>query len=98
MWDGFAFLSEYLSLTCPYQGVQAGSIFVDDEATRYITDQIESGGVNGQVDTDAVCARFIAQNKPHFTGKEGDVSLKVGKRELQCPSINIQRGHMKIPG
>ncbi|KAF8602936.1 hypothetical protein BDV93DRAFT_581066 [Ceratobasidium sp. AG-I] len=78
--------------------VQAGSIFVDTEAKCHIERQIAIGGIGAHVDIDAVCSQFNTHIKPHFTGQEGDLSVKVGKREVKCPLINVQRGHMKIPG
>lgn len=78
------------------EGVQAGSIFVDDAAVRYIRQQIESEEESVHIDADCAYAEFISRVKPHFIGTEEYLTVKVGKRNFHRPTLNIQGGRMRL--
>lgn len=85
-------LQEIKSSSC----IQAGSIFVDDAAVRYIRQQIESEEESIHIDADCAYAEFITRVKPHFVGTEDYLTVKVGKRNFNRPTLNIQGGRMRL--
>ncbi|KAG9097686.1 hypothetical protein FRC06_007290 [Ceratobasidium sp. 370] len=88
-------LEEIKSSAC----VQAGAIFVDDAAERYLRLQFENAGLD-EDDVDTYTRdgldHFISFVKPNFNGTEETLDIKVGKRKLNLPSINVQGGRMKL--
>lgn len=80
-------------------GIQAGSIFVDDAASRYISGIISRAANSGNsidIDKDEALHDFSNYVKPSFTGTEDTLSLKVGSRRLNRPQLSINGGRMKL--
>jgi len=82
--------------------IQAGAIFVDEAVECYLsqqlgsTEDLDEGEVESHV-KDGL-EEFINFTKPNFDGTEGILNIKVGKRKLNMPSINISGGRMKLAG
>ncbi|KAG8739930.1 hypothetical protein FRC10_004991 [Ceratobasidium sp. 414] len=88
-------LEEIKSSAC----IQAGAIFVDDAAEQYLREQFEDAGLDDDdVDTYTKDGldHFTSFIKPNFNGTEETLDIKVGKRKLNLPSINVQGGRMKL--
>ncbi|KAF8597350.1 hypothetical protein BDV93DRAFT_596755 [Ceratobasidium sp. AG-I] len=90
-------LNEVKSSAC----IQAGSIFVDDEASSYINRLISranSSGDSVDIDTEEALHDFSRYVKPSFNGTEDSLSLKVGNRRLNRSQMGISGGRMKLTG
>ncbi|KAF8597346.1 hypothetical protein BDV93DRAFT_596743 [Ceratobasidium sp. AG-I] len=88
-------LHEVKSSAC----IQAGSIFVDAKAERYIKRLIgraSASGDNIDVDTEHARREFSMHVKPGFSGSEESLSVKVGNRRLNRPQMGIGGGRMKL--
>lgn len=80
-------------------GIQAGSIFVDDAAGRYINILISRAATSGSsVDIDVEEALYDFSNyvKPSYIGTEESLTIKVGARRLNRPEMGITGGRMKL--
>ncbi|KAF8597354.1 hypothetical protein BDV93DRAFT_499702 [Ceratobasidium sp. AG-I] len=90
-------LKEVKSSAC----IQAGSIFVDQAAESFIRSRLEGKELDEE-DIEAYVKdgmeHFTNIVKPNFTGAEPVLDIKIGKRRLNIPSINVQGGRMKLAG
>ncbi|KAG9119606.1 hypothetical protein FRC07_005309 [Ceratobasidium sp. 392] len=88
-------LKEIKSSAC----IQAGAIFVDDAAERYLRQRLESAGLD-EDDVDAYLKdgleHFASFIKPNFNDSEDVLDIKIGKRKLNIPTIGVQAGRLKL--
>ncbi|KAG8751489.1 hypothetical protein FRC11_009324 [Ceratobasidium sp. 423] len=79
--------------------VQAGGIYVDEAAGRYIQTALRAQVSNEDVSEYVRVGKqdFEAGVKRLFSNEEKDYFIKLGERRLNVPSASVRRGHMVLP-
>ncbi|KAG8719305.1 hypothetical protein FRC09_011349 [Ceratobasidium sp. 395] len=81
--------------------VQAGSIFVDKPAEKFIRTKLERAEIiRDDVDeyTKTGANEFRSKVKPEYTGRNETMSITVGRKSFNRPHINVTNGRMRLQG
>ncbi|CAE6446619.1 Heat shock 70 kDa protein 12A OS=Homo sapiens GN=HSPA12A PE=1 SV=2 [Rhizoctonia solani AG-1 IB] len=81
--------------------VQAGGIFVNVAADRYIQRALTDAGLLSEDVADFSkqgIQDFEKNLKRQFTGSTESKSVEVGRSRVNYPAVGIRRGHMSLPG
>ncbi|KAG8729239.1 hypothetical protein FRC11_009245 [Ceratobasidium sp. 423] len=80
--------------------VQAGGIYVDEEAKSYMQTALSRAVASGDDVAEYVKVGkrdFEASVKRLFSNDPKDYFIKVGERRVSFPSASVRRGHMVLP-